>query len=279
MLKDEIERRTTEGRAFMRFMRAEPLQSDEPYQTDQEQKLPQPPLVKARMRPEEAPIALPQDFTGLAQGLDLTQIIRRRKSSRVYTQQGMTLQQLSYLLWATQGVRGVRGKSYATLRTVPSGGARHPFETYLLVQQVDGLVPGAYHYLPMEHQLEFLGPVEDLRANITASLAQQSWAAKADVVFYWSCVPYRAEWRYGIMAHRIVMVDAGHMGQNLYMACAGLGLGTCGIGAFDDDLCGELFGLDDADEFIVYTAPVGTISDKNAAEEAAFYTFVEEDGL
>ena len=73
---------------------------------------------------------------------DLYQLLAKRKSSRVYTQEDMSLLQLSFLLWATQGIKSIRGKSYATIRTAPCGGARHPFETYLLVRQVEGLLPG-----------------------------------------------------------------------------------------------------------------------------------------
>ena len=248
-------------------------------ESDQERKLPQPPLVKAAMRGEEARIALPKNFADGVIKADLLAAIRDRKSSRVYTQEEMSLVQLSFLLWATQGVKDLRGRSYATLRTVPSGGARHPFETYLVVRKVTGLAAGAYHYLPMEHELEFLGPVEDLEGTVSQSLCEQTFGAKANVIFYWSMVPYRAEWRYGIYAHRTALIDAGHVGQNLYLACAGTGLGCCGIAAFDGELCARLFGLDGKEEFIAYTATVGTIREKDRAEEQAFYSFVEEEGL
>jgi SagB-type dehydrogenase family enzyme len=92
-------------------------------------------------------------------------------------------------------------------------------------------------------------------------------------------VPYRAEWRYGIYAHRVALIDAGHMGQNLYLACTGLNLGTCAIGAFEDPVCNRLFELDGEEEYIVYTAPVGTVRESDTAEEAAFYAFVEQEGL
>jgi SagB-type dehydrogenase family enzyme len=197
----------------------------------------------------------------------------------VYTGETLSLLQLSFLLWATQGVKDVRGKKYATLRTVPSGGARHGFETYLLVQSVEGLAPGKYHYLAIEHQLEYLGPQEDSHQAITTSLEGQSWAAKASVVFYWSFVPYRCEWRYGVFAHRVALIDAGHIDQNLYLACAALGLGTCAVAAFDGPLCDGIFGLDGDEEFTAYTAPVGTISARDQAAEKAFYQFVEDEGL
>lgn len=147
------------------------------------------------------------------------------------------------------------------------------------MRKVSGLQPGSYHYLPMEHALEFLHPVEDWDQTIRDTLCEQVWAAKANVIFYWSMVPYRAEWRYGIYAHRIALIDAGHVGQNLYLGCTALGLGTCAIGAFYDPACNKCFELDGVEEYIVYSAPVGTIRECDTAKEAAFYAFVEDDGL
>ena len=266
------------GRAFMRGYRDnDPY--DEEFESDQDLKLPQPPLTKAPMASDDNRIALTKDFSQLPMLHNLPQLIESRRSARIYTQEGMTLEQLSFLLWACQGVKSIRGKAYATLRTVPSGGARHPFETYLMVRNVAGLKPGAYHYLPMEHALEFLHEVEDMDAKINESLYGQSWAAKANVLFYWSMVPYRAEWRYGIYAHRVALIDAGHMGENLYLACTGIGLGCCAIGAFSDERCNQLFGLDGEEEFMLYVVPVGTVRSCDKAQEQAFYKFVEDEGL
>lgn len=256
---------------------------DDPYlelfESDQDLKRPQPPLVKPAMAGEKSRITLPPDFSNLPMEHNLVNVIWNRRSSRVYTQQDMSLEQLSFLLWATQGIRALRGKSYATLRTVPSGGARHEFETYLLIRQIDGLKPGAYHYLPMEHALEFLHPVEDLEDTVSDLLCGQRWAAKANVIFFWSMVAYRAEWRYGIYAHRTALIDAGHVGQNLYLACSGLNLGTCGIAAFSNTDCNRMFSLDGTEEFVVYTAPVGTIQAHDQEREQAFYQFVLEENL
>ena len=279
MLKPEIqERLIQEGRAFTKGYR-----ENDPYEelfvSDQEQKLPQPPLVKAAVTNPESHIPLPRNFESLSMKNSLLDLIRDRHSSRIYTQESMSLCQLSFLLWATQGVKGIRGKAYATLRTVPCGGARHEFETYLLVRHVDGLEPGAYHYLPMEHSLEFLGSVSDLDNVITESLCGQSWASKANVVFYWSMIPYRAESRYGIYAHRVSLIDLGHVGQALYTACTGLELGCCGIGAFQHELCCRLFGLDGEEEYIVYTSPVGTVRESDLVSEQAFYQFVKDQDL
>lgn len=246
------------------------------YESDQDLKKPQPPLVKAAMRDEA--IDLPMDFENLDISKSFVDIINSRKSNRVYTQENMTLLQLSYLLWATQGIKAIRGKSYATLRTVPCGGARHQYETYLYVRYVEGLKEGYYHYLPMGHKLELLKEESDIE-KINESLEGQRWATKASVIFYWSIVCYRVEWRYGIFAHRTGLIDLGHIGENLYLASTALNLGCCGIGAYNQKICDEMFELDGQEEFIVYTTPVGTISEKNAQAELDFYAFVKEQGL
>ena len=275
MLDPEVQKKLiAEGRDFMK---SDHNNAYDTFETDQDLKLPQPPLVKAPMRDQA--LELPRNFEDLDLQQDIIKLLTDRKSSRVYTEQSISLLQLSFLLWATQGIKNIRGKSYATLRTVPSGGARHGFETYLLVQHVEGLQSGAYHYLPMAHQLEFLHPVENLNEKISISLEEQSWAEKASVIFYWSFVPYRCEWRYGIWAHRPALMDAGHVGENLYLACTALGLGTCAIAAFDMEVCDAVFGLDGEEEFTVYACPVGTISAANQRAEKAFYQFVEDEGL
>lgn len=260
------------GRDFLHYSSI-----NEEFVSDQMKKVEQPPLVKENMREES--IALPTDFENLEINNDFMFVINNRKSNRVYTEEQISLLQLSYLLWATQGVKSIRGKKYATIRTVPSGGARHGFETYLLVRNVEGLQEGKYHYLPMTHALEFLGPVDDIKKTINDSLCGQVWASKASVVFYWSLVCYRNEWRYGVNAHRPIAIDAGHVGQNLYLACTALGLGVCAIAAYDNDVCDPLFELDGNEEFIMYTAPVGTVSERNRKAEDDFYAFVKEQGL
>ncbi len=243
--------------------------------SDQMRKLPQPPLAKPAV--SETRIALPKDHRNLELNNDILSLIFHRESHRVYTQGVMSLGQLAFLLWATQGVKAIRGQRYATLRTVPSGGARHPFETYLYVNDVEGLTPGRYHYLPLTHELEFLGTLDNAKPKISSSLLGQDWATNANVLFYWSVIPYRGEWRYTNCAHRIMLVDIGHVCQNLYIACEALGLGTCAIGAFSRDECDRLFALDGEEEFTLLAAPVGTISPLDKDKEQDFYAFLKEE--
>lgn len=264
------------GRSFItKFGDEEGVSED--YATDQELKKPQPPLAKAPMT--DRVLELPTDFSRLSIDSDFLHVINSRKSHRVYTQEPMSLLELSYLLWCTQGVKSVRGKAYATLRTVPSGGARHEFECYLALRNVTGLEDGLYHYLPMKHQIEFLGPKEELEDFISRSLCEQSWACKANAVFYYSCVFYRAEWRYGIWAHAPILMDSGHVTENLYLAATSIGLGGCAIAAVDPSVANEAFSLDGREETVFYAMPVGRIRPEDQAAEEEFYAFVRENEL
>jgi len=270
MPSDKVSELTKLGREFLKF---NDFGVTEP--SDQQQKLPQPPLVKGKMT--ELQIDLPIDFENLNLTKNILQIFNQRESHRVYTQQDMSLLQLSYLLWTTQGIKSIRGNNYATLRTVPSGGARHEFETYLIIKHITGLKQGSYHYLPMTHQIEYLSDIENIDQNISDSLSGQSWANKANVIFYWSVIPYRSEWRYSCFSHRIILVDIGHVAQNLYLASESIGLGTCAIGAFEKGMCDRFFNLDGEEEFIILASPVGTVSVLDKNKEQDFYKFLKEE--
>lgn len=278
MLEPKLQEKIIENnRQFtMGYRELDPYIQD--FESDQDMKKPQPPLVKAPL-PHTEKISLTRDFPSLELKRDIAALFYDRKSSRVFSGEDMSLTQLSFLLWATQGVKKLRGKSYATLRTAPSGGARHPFELYLAVFSVDGLKPGAYHYLPMEHTLEYLHPIENIEDSVGEALSGQSWAGRANVVFFYSFVPYRAEWRYGIYAHRVALIDLGHAGENLYLACTATGLGACAIAAFSHEKANALFDLDGQEEYIAYTIPVGTVREQDSSREDDFYRFVREEGL
>ena len=204
MLDEAIQKEIIQkGRDFLKS----PLERDpyeEAFESDQDRKLPQPPLVKAPMAEEGERIALTRDFSGLALKNDLVSLIRDRRSARIYTNETMTPDELSFLLWATQGIKKIRGKAYATIRTVPCGGARHEFETYLIVRNVVGLRPGAYHYLPMLHALEFLHPIEDIPETITQTLCGQKLGGQGQrgVLLVGRALPRRVALRHLRPPHR-----------------------------------------------------------------------------
>ena len=170
----------------------------------------------------------------------------------------LKLVELSFLLWATQGVRQQLNEATA-LRTVPSAGARHALETYLCVSRVDGLEPAVYRYLPLEHELLLESQAPNLRQQLAAATFGQSFVGNAAVAFVWTTIPYRMEWRYGLAAHKVIALDAGHVCQNLYLACESIGAGTCAVAAYHQQLMDRLIGVDGNDEFVIYLAPVGKL--------------------
>jgi SagB-type dehydrogenase family enzyme len=217
---------------------------------------PAPPLQKP-YRPGAQRVKLPAaDQWGEVAATSVQDAMRARRSHRDYTEGALTLGELAFLLWATQGLEGRPGKRGAR-RTVPSAGNRHAFETYLVAQRVTDLPPALYRYLPIEHELVLEhspGPSAQL---VSAAALGQSFVGQAAVVFFWTVIPERMEWRYAEASYKVLAMDAGHVGQNLYLACECVGAGTCTVGAYSQPLCDQLLGVDGQDEFTVYLAPVG----------------------
>ena len=193
---------------------------------------------------------------------DARQCIGDRKSVRRYTDEAITLEELSYLLWATQGIRGTN-ENGKIMRTVPSAGATNTFETYLFVKNVEGLQQGIYRYQAYEHRLVFLKEVDDMTAMIDEmTMAERQpfvpyFAGKASVIFAWSTIPYRAEWKFDVQAHKKILIDVGHVCQNLYIAGESIDRGVCAIGIYNQEMMDEVLGLDGDEELVIYLASVG----------------------
>ncbi|MCF7793888.1 MAG: SagB/ThcOx family dehydrogenase [Candidatus Cloacimonetes bacterium] len=231
----------------------------ENFQTDQMKNIDPPDLQKPVQTSNEI-IDLPKIENFQPQNNNLKANILHRRSHRKFSDKPLGLEEFSFLLWATQGVKEVisrNEKAYVTLRTVPSAGARHPFETYLIVHNVESLKPGLYRYLGIEHKLAFLGEIKDQKNKTKAAALGQKFVGECAVVFIWSVVPYRTEWRYYLTSHKTALLDAGHVCQNLYLACEGIGAGTCAIAAYNQKLTDELIGVDGIDEYAIYMSPVG----------------------
>jgi len=139
------------------FMKTDFAESDH-QRSDQAKGLPFPPLQKEVPAGEMELVELPEPDPGVAVKTGFYQLLKDRESRRQFTDESFSLAELSFLLYSTQGVKEVVGEGYATRRTVPSAGARHPFETYLAVNRVEELTPGLYRYLPLTHQLLLLEP-------------------------------------------------------------------------------------------------------------------------
>ncbi len=226
--------------------------------SDQEKGAPMPPVQKPVPKGAK-PVRLPEPVKAAGE-FGLKKAIAGRKSRRMFLEDSVSLEELSFLLWATQGVRdGTNpGRIY---RTVPSAGNRHALETYLAVFRVEGLGRGIYRYLPMEHALVLVSEPAMQEERVSGACLGQDFAGSAAVTFIWSVVRYRMEWRYTNASIKLLALDAGHVCQNLYLACEAVGCGTCAMAAYDQEAMDELLGLDGDDEFAIYIAPVGKVKD------------------
>jgi SagB-type dehydrogenase family enzyme len=217
-----------------------------------------PPSVQKQV-PKDVPlIRLPEPGSWDIPDCDLQTAIANRQSHRSFTPAFLSLDELAFLLWSTQGVRK-KIHDAAVLRTVPSAGCRHPFETYLAIQRVDGFEQGIYRYLPLDHALVCLKQVSDLAKQLTAATHGQRFAGQSAVAFIWTVIPSRTEWRYAEASYKVIALDAGHVCQNLYLACEAVGAGTCAIAAYDQTLADELVDVDGDEEFVIYISPVGKV--------------------
>jgi SagB-type dehydrogenase family enzyme len=177
-----------------------------------------------------------------------------RRSQREYENTAASLEELSCLLHAAQGITEPRqGK-----RTAPSAGALYPIETYVAINNVMGLERGIYHYAIRMHELELLQQ-GDFRAAVSEAGLGQEHLGRANVCFFLSGIFQRTRWRYRERAYRYLLLEAGHIGQNLYLAATSMGLGACAVGAFNDDDLNGLLWLDGVEEAVLYIVSVGKV--------------------
>jgi SagB-type dehydrogenase family enzyme len=191
----------------------------------------------------------------------LMKVLASRRSRRNYDpQKSLDLKVLSTLLWATQGATAKHDTPFGPLflRTAPSAGALYPIETYLNVRLVAGLESGIYHFRPHYFDLEFLKK-GDYSDECTAAALNQKIVKSAQVTFVWTAVVERSKWKYLQRAYRYIYLDAGHIGQNLYLAAETFQLGCCTIGAIFDEEANTLIGIDGINETVVYMATVGIL--------------------
>ncbi len=226
--------------------------------TDQVAGIPAPPLEKAI--PEDATlINLPAIEEINLGNMPLIEAFRKRRSHRQYSQESLTLEELTFLCWSVAGVREVHPNRIWTKRISPSGGSRHPFETYLVVQRVEGLEPGIYRYSGLEHKLVLVKLGDEFGTQLAETM--QEFVKESAVIFIWTVVPYRNEWRYMFFSAREVAMDIGHYCENLYLAAESIDAGTCGIAAYDQEFVDNMLGVDGEEEFTIYVAPVGKIEE------------------
>ena len=225
--------------------------------SDQISNVPAPPLEKAI--PEDATLINLPAIDELSLGtMPLIDILKKRRSHRDFNEEDLSLEEIAFLCWSVAGVHEIGPNNIWTKRTSPSGGARHPFETYLVVQRVKGLEPGIYRYSGLQHKLVHVR-TGDSFCGYLADFAMQPFVKDSAVIFIWTVIPYRNEWRYNFTSSREMAMDIGHYCENLYLAAESIGAGTCGVTSYEQSLVDDMLDVNGFDEFTIYIAPLGKI--------------------
>ena len=202
--------------------------------------------------PQAQKISLPRTWS-LAEE-HLTPLLQNRRSLRKYSTEPISLEHLAFLLWASQGITGQAGRYL--FRAAPSGGALYPVETYINAHSIEGLAAGLYHFDAEHFTLDRLTEQDEAEA-VAQGCLDQKFMAQAAVVFLWTGVFRRAMSKYGDRGMRYILLDAGHICQNVLLAAEAVGCGGCPIGAFYDNELNHLLQIDGEEESILYAASVG----------------------
>ncbi len=186
--------------------------------------------------------------------VSIWEVIKKRRSVRDFKEEFIPVSHLSQMLWACQGI--TLKMQEIDLRATPSAGALYPVETFLVAHRISDLDPGIYHYAVETHDLEQL-QVGDFRMHIARAALDQEIAYHANVVFVWTAIVGRSQWKYQQRAYRYIYLDAGHIAQNVALSAVALGLGSCQIAALYDGEVDALLGVDGEKESTIYMTVVG----------------------
>ncbi len=197
-------------------------------------------------------VALPKEWPN--QCLTVVDALKRRRSHRHFSPKPASISELSFLLWASTGIQ--RKEHGFEFRTAPSAGALYPIETYIAVNNVEGIERGIYHYNIEAHVLEQL-KTGHFGVELSQAALGQEMVDSAPIVFLWTAVFERSKWKYRQRAYRYMYLDAGIIGENLALTATGIGWGTCQIGAFFDDEINKILGIDGLTESVVYLSVAG----------------------
>jgi len=187
-------------------------------------------------------------------GPSAARAIADRRSTRSYSRRPMSLAELSQVLFLTTGISADRWGS--ARRTAPSSGALYPIETYVVVHNVEGVERGVYHYALREHELELVR-AGDMRTRVVDQAIEQEFLGECGAVIFLTQILQRMRPKYQDRSYRYGLIEAGHVGENGYLAAVSLGLGACGVGAFMDDQINDMLGVDGVEEAAVYMLAVG----------------------
>lgn len=182
--------------------------------------------------------------------ISVEEALSKRMSIRDYSGGNLSIEEVSQLLWAAQGITSSWGG-----RTAPSAGALYPLELYLVVGDVEGLDKGVYKYKPGEHELEKVKD-GDVRKELAEAAVGQEHVREAAIDIVFTAVYERTKAKYGERGIRYVHMEAGHAAQNVYLQAFSLDLGTVSVGAFIDDKVKKIVNAK-KEEKPLYIMPVG----------------------
>lgn len=186
----------------------------------------------------------------------ITHIINSRRSVRKFRGKPISYDDLSYMLYAPCGLRDFGDSINDSRRPYPSAGARYPLEIYPLVLNCEEIKNGLYHYNVKENSLEVLLE-EDLQKWLSIAFGKEEWLKNAAVLFIITGVLGRTHIKYGDRGYRYMLIETGHLAQNLCLLATELGLGTCPIGGFIDDKINQLLDIQLQKEFSLYVIAIG----------------------
>jgi SagB-type dehydrogenase family enzyme len=234
---------------------------------------PAPPPEPGREDPVAAWFPLP---AGIPVPGALDDLVRDRVSCRAFSDRPIGIAELATLLWTGYGVTAGPDEQsvYLVDRAVPSAGGLYPLEVSLLARAVDGLPPGVYHYVPYAEGLEQVRGGAVPAALVGYLFMSQRWAAEAAAVLVLSAVCRRSLGKYGDRGYRYLLLEAGHVAQNVVLAASGLGLGAVNLGGFFDDELSDLLGIDAESEIVLYGMAVGHPSSGDRAARRAIESLV-----
>jgi SagB-type dehydrogenase family enzyme len=221
---------------------------------------PQPPFFKENGGAQSISLPLPGREKD-----SFFQTLHARRTRRKFSQAPVSLHAVSMLLQMTWGVQGYVDSPYfgpLPLKTSASGGARHPVEAYLLALKVTGLDPGLYHYDPKNHALELISCTATPQMA-RAYCADQPYVAHAAALFIMTGVFARSMWKYRHpRAYRVVLLDAGHLGQTFCLTATRMGLAPFSTAALKDTLIERDLGIDGISESVLYVTGIGMPAEK-----------------
>lgn len=203
--------------------------------------------------PEVEKISLPVDWS--LQEARILPLLQKRRSLRRYARRQLTLNDLAFLLWATQGITARMGTHF--LRTSPSAGALYPIETYMVINSVENLQAGLYHFAVRQFELEKIS-CEINGQDAAHACLDQDFVAKGNLMFFWTARLRRSMAKYGERGFRYLFLDAGHVCQAAMLAAEAIGCGGCPVGAFYDEEVNKLLGVDGENETVLYAASIGS---------------------